>query len=262
MDQFRLDGKVALVSGGSRGLGAAIVQGLAAAGAKVVITDVLVDEGEKLAATIGTNTFFARLDVTREADWEAAIDATVERFGGFDVLVNNAGIDSAGLFANFELENFERLMRINVGGVFLGMKHGFRAMRPGGAAGRGGSIVNMSSAGAIKPGIGLGPYCGSKAAVLMMTKAAAIEGGRDRIRVNSVHPGLVKTDMGINTFKDYVRLGLVRDEETAEKIFLKKHPLGFGEPQDIANGVRYLASDAARWVTGLELSIDGGLTAG
>lgn len=262
MDQFRLDGRVALVSGSGRGMGAAIVENLLAAGARVAITDVLVEEGEQLAAKLGADTFFIKLDVTKEAEWEAAIAATIHRFGGIDVLVNNAGIETAAMIVDTELRDFEKMMQVNASGVFLGMKHGMRAMRPGGAAGRGGSIVNISSAAAIKAGIALGPYCASKAAVLMLTKAGALEGGRLGIRVNSIHPGLVKTEMGINTLKDYVRLGLFKDVATAEKIFVGKHPLGVGRPQDIADAVRYLACDASRWVSGLEMVVDGGLTAG
>jgi 3alpha(or 20beta)-hydroxysteroid dehydrogenase len=264
MEQFRLDGKVALVSGSARGLGAAIAERLAAGGAKVVIADVLDKPGEETAARLGrSNALFVNLDVTREADWEAGIGAAVKRFGGIDVVVNNAGIETAALFADCTLEEFKQTMNVNVNGVFLGVKHAIRAMRPTGVSGRGGSIINISSAAGIKAAMGLGAYSTSKGAVRLMTKAAAAECGRLNygIRVNSVHPGLVKTDMGLKTLKDYVRIGLMPDEATAETAFVGAHLLGLGRPQDVANGVYYLASDAARWITGIELPIDGGYLA-
>ncbi|WP_018990691.1 glucose 1-dehydrogenase [Aromatoleum toluclasticum] len=260
MNEFQLDGKVALISGSARGLGAATAEALHAGGAKVVIADVLDGEGAQMADRIGANALFVHLDVTREADWEAAIAAAVERFGGIDVVVNNAGIETTSLLENCTLEEFDRTLKINVSGVFLGVKHAIRAMKPGGASGRGGSIVNISSGAGLKGSLGLGAYCSSKGAVRLLSKAAAVECGRlgYGIRVNSIHPGLIKTEMGVKTLNDYVRLGLMPDEATAEQAFLGAHLIGFGRPQDIANGVRYLASDAARWITGIELSIDGG----
>lgn len=260
MNDFQLDGKVALISGSARGLGAATAEALHAGGAKVVIADVIDDQGAHTADRIGADALFVHLDVTREADWEAAIAATVERFGGIDVVVNNAGIETTCLLENCTLDEFERTHKINVSGVFLGVKHAIRAMKPGGASGRGGSIVNISSGAGLKGSLGLGAYCASKGAVRLLTKAAAVECGRlgYGIRVNSIHPGLVKTEMGIKTLNDYVRLGLMPDEAAAEQAFLGAHLIGFGRPEDIANGVRYLASDAARWITGIELSIDGG----
>jgi NAD(P)-dependent dehydrogenase (short-subunit alcohol dehydrogenase family) len=234
---------------------------LAAGGAKIIIADVLTKEGEETAARIGnSNAIFVKLDVTSESNWEAAIAATVKRFGGIDVVVNNAAIETTSLLENCTLEEFNRTLNVNVTGTFLGVKHAIRAMKPGGISGRGGSIVNISSAAGLKGVAGLGAYCASKGSVRLLTKAAAVECGRLNygIRVNSVHPGLIKTEMGIKTLKDYVNIGLMPDEATAETAFIGAHLLGLGRPQDIANGVYFLASNAAQWITGIELSVDGG----
>ncbi|MCK9284666.1 MAG: glucose 1-dehydrogenase [Rhodocyclaceae bacterium] len=264
MNEFRLDGKVALISGSARGLGAATAETLAAGGAKIVIADVLDTVGKETAAKLGAdNAMFVHLDVTQEADWEAAIAAAIKRFGSIDVVVNNAGIETAAFLSDCTLEDFKRTMEINVGGVFLGVKHAIRAMKPGGASGRGGSIVNISSGAGLKGIMGLGAYSTSKGAVRLLTKAAAVECGRLNygIRVNSVHPGMVKTEMGAKTLQDYVDLGLMSDVASAETAFAAAHLLGLGRPQDVANGVYYLASNAAQWVTGIELSVDGGVVA-
>jgi len=264
MNEFRLDGKVALISGSARGLGAATAAALVAGGAKVVIADILDAVGKQTAADLGAgNGLFVHLDVTREADWEAAIAATVKQFGGIDVVVNNAGIETTSLIENCTLDEFDLTQKVNVTGVFLGVKHAIRAMKPGGLSGRGGSIVNISSGAGLKGVMGLGAYCASKGAVRLLSKAAAVECGRLNygIRVNSIHPGMVPTEMGIKTLKDYVTIGLMPNLEAAEAAFKAGHLLGLGRPQDVANGVYYLASDAARWITGIELSIDGGTVA-
>jgi 3alpha(or 20beta)-hydroxysteroid dehydrogenase len=261
MNEFRLDGKVALISGSARGLGAAMAETLAAGGAKIIIADVLDSVGRDTAGALGAdNAMFVHLDVTKEEDWEAAVAAAVKRFGGIDVVVNNAGIETASLLENCTLEEFNLTMNVNVSGVFLGVKHAIRAMKPGGISGRGGSIINISSAAGLKTAVGLGAYCTSKGGVRLLSKAAAVECGRLNygIRVNSIHPGLIKTEMGIKTLKDYVRLGLFPDEASVETAFVNAHLLGLGRPQDIANGVYYLASEASKWITGIELSIDGG----
>ena len=263
MNQFRVDGKVALVTGGARGLGAVIAETLVEAGAKVVVTDVLSDEGAQTVARLGDNALFVRLDVTQEAEWEAAIATTLKHFGRLDILVNNAGIEITRLFADITLEEFNKTMSVNSTGTFLGIKHAIRTMRPGGASGHGGSIVNVSSVSGLMGSVGLGSYCASKGSVRLMTKAAAVECARLNygIRVNSVHPAVVKTDMGTALINDYVRMGMFPDAASAEKAFVNAQPLGLGLPQDIANGVCYLASEAARWMTGTELVLDGGLMA-
>ncbi len=263
MDRFRVDGKVALVTGGARGLGAVIAATLVEAGAKVIVTDVLSDEGAQTVARLGDNALFVRLDVTQEAEWEAAIATALKRFGRLDILVNNAGIEITRLFADITLEEFNKTMSVNSTGTFLGIKHAIRTMRPGGASGHGGSIVNVSSVSGLMGSVGLGSYCASKGSVRLMTKAAAVECARLNygIRVNSVHPAVVKTDMGTALINDYVRMGMFPDAAAAEKAFVNAQPLGLGLPQDIASGVCYLASEAARWMTGTELVLDGGLMA-
>lgn len=259
MNEFRVDGKVAFISGAARGLGAATAATLAAGGAKVVIGDLLDDVGKKTAASLG-DAMYVHLDVTKESDWEAAIAATVKRYGGLDIVVNNAGIETTSLLENCSLEEFNLTMNVNVTGVFLGVKHAIRAMKPGGIAGRGGSIINISSVAGIKGNLALGAYCTSKGGARLLTKAAAVECAKLNygIRVNSVHPGMVNTEMGAKVLTDFLKLGLVPDVATAEAAFEAAHPLGRGRPQDIANGVYYLASDAARWITGTELVVDGG----
>lgn len=262
-DPFRVDGKVALVTGAARGIGAETAEQLIAGGAHVLITDLLVDEGKALAAKFGATASFFRLDVTDEADWQAATAEAVARFGGLDLIVNNAGLELAGFFADMSVDDYRRQMEVNGTSVFLGIKHAIRAMRPGGPAGKGGVIVNLSSAAGIKGVAGLGAYCASKGAVRLMTKAAANECARLHygIRVNSVHPGLIKTEMGVKTLRDFVKLGIVPDEAAAESAFEAAHLLGLGRPVDIALAIRYLASDAAQWITGMEMVVDGGYTA-
>ncbi|MDD3761705.1 MAG: glucose 1-dehydrogenase [Nevskiales bacterium] len=257
---FRLDGKAALVTGGARGIGAAIAEALVQAGAAVLLTDVLEAEGKETAAGLrkgGGRVEFLRHDVTDEAQWEAATAAVKQHFGRYDILVNNAGIETSSLLAQCEVEDFRRVLDVNVTGVFLGMKHAVRAMDGGG------SIVNLSSvAGIIGTAAHIG-YHSSKGAVRTMSKAAAIECAqlKNGVRVNSVHPAIVQTEMGDAFVQDFVDLGLVPDAATAKVAFEAAHPLGFGRPEDVACAVMYLASDAARWVTGSELVVDGGYTA-
>jgi len=247
MSDFRLDGKVVLISGGARGLGAAMAEALCRGGAKVVLGDVLNREGKETAARLGDeNAMFVPLDVTKEAQWESAIGAAIKRFGGLDAVVNNAGIETTALLADCTLEAFNQTQSVNLSGTFLG-----------------GSITNISSAGGLKGAMGLGAYCASKGGVRLLTKAAAVECGRLNygIRVNSVHPAFVKTEMGSKVLRDYVELGLVPDEDTAQAAFLNAHLIGVGKARDVANSVSFLISDAARWITGIELSVDGGYLA-
>lgn len=264
---FRLDGEIALVTGAARGIGAAVARALAEAGAAVMVTDVSEDAGKATAAAIaaaGGRAGFVRHDVTDEAEWRAAVARTVEAFGGLTCVVNNAGIETASLIADCDLADFRRVMAVNVDGVFLGVREAVRAMRPGGAAGRGGSIINLSSVAGLIGTPAHIAYHTSKGAVRLMTKAAAIECAALKygIRVNSVHPAIVQTDMGESFVKDFVDLGLSPDMETARAAFLAATPMGcFGHVSDIAGAVVYLASPAARWVTGAEMVLDGGYTA-
>jgi 3alpha(or 20beta)-hydroxysteroid dehydrogenase len=257
---FRLDGKVALVTGGARGIGAAISEALAQAGAAVLVTDVLEGPGRETAERIvkaGGKAAFLKHNVTSEAEWEAAVAFAVKTFGGLNVLVNNAGIETAALITQCELDDFKRVMDVNVNGVFLGHKHAIRVMKAGS------SIVNLSSVAGIIGTTAHVAYHTSKGAVRLMTKAAAVECAQlgTGIRVNSVHPAIVATDMGTSFVKDFVNLGLAPDYAAAEAAVKGIHPMGFGEPRDVASAVIFLASDAAKWMNGSELVVDGGLTA-
>jgi 3alpha(or 20beta)-hydroxysteroid dehydrogenase len=264
---FRLDGKAALVTGAARGIGAAIAEALAQAGAAVLVTDVLEGVGQETVSRIrgnGGKAAFCKHDVTDEAQWQAAIARAEKEFGPLQVLVNNAGIETAALLTQCELQDFRRVIEVNVTGVFLGLKHGVRAMAPGGSSGQRGSIVNLSSVAGLIGTTGHIAYHASKGAVRVMTKAAAVECAQlgTGIRVNSVHPAIVGTEMGTNFIQHFVDLKLAPDYATAEAGFKAAHPLGaFGDTADVANAVLYLASPASKWVTGTELVLDGGYTA-
>jgi 3alpha(or 20beta)-hydroxysteroid dehydrogenase len=266
LSTFGLSGKVVLVTGAARGLGAQASEALARAGASVVISDILPEVAQETAARIreqGGQALALKHDVTQESDWQAVVTEVVESCGGLDVLVNNAGIEQVGLITETRLEDFQRLHEINVSGVFLGLKHASRAMRPGGVAGRGGAIVNLSSVAGLVGVPGLGSYCSSKGAVRLLTKAAAVEFAAlgYGIRVNSLHPAIVKTELGTNVVRGFADIGLVSDEAQAESLMQNMHPLGYGQPRDVASAILYLASDAACWVNGTELVLDGGLSA-
>ncbi len=255
----RLDGKVALVSGGARGQGAVEAKLFAQEGAKVVFGDVLDEEGGKVEAEIrelGGEATYIHLDVTREADWAAAVETAVNRYGKLDILVNNAGISGrspSGEQASIENapeEAWNRVMDVNAKGVFLGTKHAIPEMPKAG----GGSIINISSiaglVGSSNPSSGA--YPASKGAVRLLTKATAVQYAQDKIRCNSVHPGPIVTPMTEASRSDPGRY-----QESLSRI-----PLGrYGESEDIAYGVIYLASDESSFVTGSELVIDGGQTA-
>ena len=263
----RLDGRVALVTGGARGLGAAIAKALSEAGAAVMITDVLEADGaaqaERLSAS-GANVRFRRHDVTSEADWAAAVAACEVELGGLDILVNNAGIYLSRPLLQTSLDDFRRVQSINVDGVFLGLKAAIpviakRSSRwPGG-----GAIVNLSSVAGIVGQPGTIAYNASKGAVRLMTKSAALEcaAGGLNIRVNSVHPGVIETPMYEEMMAGIAAMQPGGDNELRVRV-AAAHPLGrIGAPVDIANAVLFLASDAAAFMTGSEMVVDGGLTA-
>ena len=246
----RLAGKVALISGGARGQGEAEARLFAKEGAKVVLGDILSEAGQKVAADInaqGGQATFVRLDVTQEADWQQAIDTTVRTYGKLNILVNNAGIFRTEGVEATSLALWDQVIAVNQTGVWLGMKYAIPALRKAG----GGSIVNISSgAGIIGSGFAAA-YHGTKGAVRILTKTAAIEYAKEGIRINSVHPGVVDTEM--------IR-GAMNQE--GMQAVTRAHPLGrMGTAEDIAYGVLYLASDEASFVTGAELVIDGGYTA-
>lgn len=265
MTTIDLNGRHALVTGGARGLGAAMASALAASGASVAIADVLEEEGTATAKALGdrgTTAAFVQLDVTDDAGWAAAVDETVRTIGGFDILVNNAGIETTQLVADLDAEATSRMLQVNVLGTALGVKHAFRAMRPGGPAGQGGSVVNVASVAATIAFPGIAIYSATKSAIDRLTRVSAMEAGKlgYGVRVNCVYPGLVATTMGMQLAVDVAELGLFPSPEQAVAAVVELTPLGrLGEPADMADAVAFLASDAARFVTGVGLPVDGGM---
>ena len=260
-----LVGKKALVTGGARGIGAAIAQALADAGAAIMIADILEDVGRNTAATIaksGATTGFVKLDVTDDLQWEKAVAATVATLGGYDILINNAGIEITSLVIDVRAEDLRRMCDVNIVGVGLGMKHAFRAMRPGGAAGAGGAIVNIASVAATIAFPAIAGYSGTKSAVDRMTRVAAMEAGKlgYGVRVNCLYPGLVPTDMGMQLAGDIVKVGLAPDANLAFASVVEQTPLGrLGEVGEIADAAVFLCSPEARFITGAGLPVDGGM---
>jgi NAD(P)-dependent dehydrogenase (short-subunit alcohol dehydrogenase family) len=247
----RLDGKVALVTGGALGIGAACVRRLVEAGARVAIVDLHDEAGGQLAARFGERARYFHADVAVEADVAAAVAGTVAAFGRLDVLVNNAGIAGANKPTHELTEaEWDRVQAINVKGVFFGTKHAIAPLRAAG----GGSIINLSSIYGLVGAPDVPPYHASKGAVRLMSKTDALLYAGDRIRVNSIHPGFIWTPM---VEQHLAALGGDPAQRRREVDAL--HPLGhMGEPDDIAWGVVFLASDESRFVTGSELVIDGG----
>jgi len=248
---MRLENKVALISGGARGMGAVEAKLFSVEGAKVVIGDVLEEEGRRTEAEIneaGGECLFVPLDVTSETQWQAAVEAAVSRFGKLDILVNNAGIYRTERVEEVSSELWDQVMGINAKGVFLGTKHAIPEMRNAG----GGSIINISSVAGLVGNHISAAYSASKGAVRLLTKSTAIQYAKEGIRCNSVHPGLLETPMTQDMLADAAH----REERT------QRIPLGrVGTAEDVAYGVLYLASDEASFVTGSELVIDGGATA-
>ena len=248
----RLDGKVALISGGARGQGAAEARMFAQEGAKVVIADVLDAEGISVAAEIaesGGDAMFVHLDVTREEDWRDAIEAAVSRFGKLNVLVNNAAIWRRGQVENTTVEDWDAILAVNAKGVFLGTKLAINEMRKAG----GGSIINISSTAGLVGSPRSAAYTASKGAVRLLTKATAVQYGKEGIRANSIHPGPIDTAM-IH--------GIWQGDEQSREESIARTVLGrVGTPEDIAYGAMFLASDESSFMTGSELVMDGGITA-
>jgi len=265
MSVHELHGRKALVTGGARGLGQGMAEALARAGAAVMIGDVLDVEGAETAQLIGktgATTGFTHLDVTDEASWEQAVETTVSELGGFDILVNNAGIELSSLIVDIDPGDLRRMFDVNVVGTTLGLKHGLRAMRPGGAAGAGGSIINIASVAATIVFPGIAGYSGTKSAVDRITRIAAAEAGKlgYGVRVNCVYPGLVPTAMGMKLAVDMAELGLFPSAEDAVEAVVGLTPSGrLGEVADMADAVVFLASDAARFVNGTGLAVDGAM---
>ena len=239
----RVDGKVALISGGAQGMGAEDARALIAEGAKVVIGDILDEKGQALADEINATTpdsiRYVHLDVTQADQWEAAVATAVDAFGKLNVLVNNAGTVALGMIGQFDMAKWQRVIDVNLTGTFLGMQASVEAMKAAG----GGSIINISSIEGLRGAVMVHPYVASKWAVRGLTKSAALELGPHNIRVNSVHPGFIRTPMTKFFPDDMLRIPLGRP----------------GQPDEVASFVVFLASDESRYSTGAEFVMDGGL---
>jgi 3alpha(or 20beta)-hydroxysteroid dehydrogenase len=249
----RLRGKVALVTGAAEGLGEAIARAFVAEGAQVFLTDVQVDKGKALAKALGRKAAFFKLDVTSEQQWKRAFEAALKRFGQLNILVNNAGISEPGNPEDETFDHWKRVHAINLDSIFLGCKYGIAAIK---ANGEPGSIINMSSMLALRPGAFVGAYVSSKAAVMQYSKAVALHCAQTglKIRCNTIHPGAIETPM----FQRYLDAsGLSHDE--AYDLFARNHPMGrCGKPEEIAQAAVFLASDESSFTTGCELTVDGG----
>jgi NAD(P)-dependent dehydrogenase (short-subunit alcohol dehydrogenase family) len=256
-----LAGKIAVVTGGASGIGRGIVERFLAEGAKVVIADVQRDLGEALAAGAGPDAAFHYTDVGDQARIGQLVATTIDRFGGLDVMVNNAGISSPlrqGLFEE-DLEEFDRVMQVNVRGVMAGTRDAARHMATAG----GGSIINISSIGGVQPGGGVPVYRASKAAVIHFTKSAAIELAHYEVRVNCIAPGNIPTPLLKTAASDEDREKLERFEARIRQQMRDDRPLKReGTPDDVAEAALYFAGDRSRYVTGTVLPVDGGTVAG
>ena len=250
----RLAGKVALITGGSSGIGATTARGMVGHGARVVLCDLQEEAGQSLAAELGSSALFVRCDVTSEADWARAIAAGEERFGGINVVMNCAGISVPAPIDQATLEHWKQTMSVNADAVFLGCKFAVEALRRAG----GGSIINVSSTLGIRGGSKFPAYCASKAAVRLLTKSVALRCAEEgwNIRCNSIHPGATETPI----MDPYIAAGASRDKVIAD--FGAKHPMGrVGRPEEIMHMAVFLASDESSFVTGTEIPVDGGYCA-
>jgi NAD(P)-dependent dehydrogenase (short-subunit alcohol dehydrogenase family) len=242
-----------------------MAEALARAGAAVAIADIREDIGKATADALSQSDLivkFVPLNVTDEASWEAAITRTIHELDGLDIVVNNAGVEISELVINLTPQNLLRMLEVNILGTALGIKHAFRAMRPEGAAGKGGAVINVSSVAATIAFPGIAGYSATKSAVDRLTRVAAMESGKlgYGVRVNCIYPGLVPTEMGTQLAVDMATLGLFPSPEAAAGAVIDLTPLGrLGEVSDMADAVVFLASDAARFITGIGLPVDGGM---
>lgn len=245
----RLSGKVAIITGAANGMGAAEARIFAQEGAKVVATDIVEDALQELVREIqadGGDAIALKHNVTSEEEWKNVIDETIKQYGKIDVLVNNAGVASPKTMFEMEMDEWNKIMDINLSGCVLGMKYVIPEMKKAG----GGSLINISSIGGIVGMAGSSPYTAAKGALRALSKSAAVEFGKENIRVNSLHPGIIETPMTKESF------------EVATPFYQTFTQLPyFGKPEDVAYGVLFLASDESRFMTGSELVIDGGWTA-
>ena len=255
----RVKGKVALITGGASGLGRQAARRLAEEGARVVVTDLNEVGGAAVAEELGDSGLFVAHDVTKETDWVRVVQASLDKFGRLDVLVNSAGVGNMNSVEDCSLEEWRHVMSVNGDGVFLGCKHGIGAIkRTSTEPGAGGSIVNISSVSGLIGGHNLAAYNASKGAVRLLTKSVALHCSRQRynIRCNSVHPTFIDTPM-VRSMIDSAD-----DPARVEQKLARQVPLGhIGEPDDIAWGIVYLASNESKFMTGAEFVVDGGITA-
>jgi len=262
MTQLDLTGRIALVTGGAQGLGEGMAHALARAGAKVAVADIQDDLGAKVAETLGEGHTFVHLDVTDDASWEVGVAAAIEQLGGLDIVVNNAGVEITSLLVDLDPEQARTMLDINVVGTALGIKHAFRAMRPGGPAGGGGTVINVASVAATIAFPAISIYSASKSAVDRLTRVAAMESGKlgYGVRVNCIYPGLVPNQMGANLANDVARIGLFGSPEEAVGAVVELTPSGrLASTEDIADAVVFLASDQSGFVNGVGLPVDGGM---
>ena len=259
----RLDGKTALISGASRGIGEAAARLMISVGANVIIGDILKTKGDETAEILGPNAKFIHLDVTNENDWSNAVDLAVDQFGGLDILVNNAGLFLGRDFSDISLDDWNRLANVNMTGVWLGTKVATEALaKRGSESNQGSAIVNISSVAGLKGARSLAAYNATKGGVRLFTKGVALECATNRwpIRVNSVHPGVIETPIWDKINPGLQEAGMnTIDLDTMAEQFVPNGRLG--KPLDIANGVLFLASDDSSYMTGTELVIDGGICA-
>ncbi|GAB3949379.1 SDR family NAD(P)-dependent oxidoreductase [Kribbella sp. NPDC056345] len=266
MGGLDLSGRKALVTGGAQGLGEGMAKALAAAGAKVVVADLQKDAGAAVADALdreyGAGNGFVAHDVTDEGSWENAVVAATDVLGGLDILVNNAGIEITSLLTEVTADQIRRMLDVNILGTTLGIKYGLRTMRPDGLAGQGGAIINISSVAATIAFPGIAVYSATKSAVDRLTRVAAMESGKlgYGVRVNCIYPGLVPTAMGAGLANDVAELGLFGSPEEAVGAVIGLTPAGrLGEVTDMADAVVFLASNEARFITGIGLPVDGGM---
>ena len=262
MTDVHLTGRRALVTGGAQGLGEGMALALAAAGAHVVVADLQDDLGPKVAESLGAGHGFVHLDVTDDHGWESAVAQSIDLLGGLDIVVNNAGVEITSLIVDLDPAAVRKQLEVNLLGTALGIKHAFRAMRPGGAAGAGGVVINVASVAATIAFPGIAVYSATKSGVDRLTRVAAMESGKlgYGVRVNCIYPGLVPTAMGVGLAVDCANLGLFGSPDEAVGAVVELTPSGrLGEVSDMADAVVFLASDGARFITGAGLPVDGGM---
>src|SRR3954447_26752698 len=262
MTDLDLSGRKALVTGGAQGLGEGMALALAEAGATVVIADLQDDLGPKVAESMGEGHGFVHLDTTDDVNWETAIAEATSQLGGLDILVNNAGVEITSLIVDLDPEAVRKQLEVNLLGTALGLKHAFRTMRPGGAAGQGGVVINVASVAATIAFPGISVYSATKSGVDRLTRVAAMEAGQlgYGVRGNCIYPGLVPTAMGAGLANDVAEIGLFGSPEEAVGAVIELTPSGrLGAVEDMADAVVFLASDASRFVNGVGLPVDGGM---